>query len=151
MTPGGARKTALRDPSLAPGRTSRSSQGGGDRPTFAPPERTAGCFAAAPTRSRRASASGPPLLRVRFLASDLGAGSVVEAGVDGVNVFTYVCDETVFGDLNDDGIVGINDFLILLAEWGPCADPCPPYCLGDIDENCDVGINDLLLLLANWT
>ncbi len=90
-------------------------------------------------------------LRVRFLASDLGAGSVVEAGVDGVDVFTYVCDETVFGDLNDDGIVGINDFLILLAEWGPCADPCPPYCLGDIDENCDVGINDLLLLLANWT
>ena len=90
-------------------------------------------------------------LRVRFLASDLGAGSVVEAGVDGVDVFTYVCDETVFGDLNDDGIVGINDFLILLAEWGPCADPCPPFCLGDIDENCDVGISDLLLLLANWT
>ena len=89
--------------------------------------------------------------RVRFLASDLGAGSVIEAGVDGVEVFTYICDGTVLGDLDGDGIVGINDFLILVAGWGPCADPCPPFCLGDIDENCDVGINDFLLLLANWT
>ena len=89
--------------------------------------------------------------RVRFLASDLGAGSVIEAGVDGVEVFTYSCDGTVLGDLDGDGIVGINDFLILVAGWGPCADPCPPFCLGDIDENCDVGINAFLLLLANWT
>ena len=89
--------------------------------------------------------------RVRFLASDLGDGSVVEAGVDGVTVFTFICDEAVPGDLDDDGIVGITDFLILLGEWGPCADPCPPSCLGDIDEDCDVGITDFLLLLANWT
>ena len=90
-------------------------------------------------------------LRVRFLASDLGAGSVVEAGVDGVEVFTYVCDDAVFGDLDDDGIVGINDFLILLAEWGPCDQPCPPSCPADLDEDCTVGINDFLLVLANWT
>ena len=89
-------------------------------------------------------------LRVRFLASDLGDGSVIEAGVDGVEVFTFICNDAVTGDLDGDGIVGILDFLTLLAEWGPCADPCPPSCLGDIDENCDVGITDLLLLLANW-
>ena len=89
--------------------------------------------------------------RVRFLASDLGAGSVVEAGVDGVEVFSYVCDGTVLGDLDDDGIVGANDFLILLAEWGPCDQPCPPSCAADLDDDCTVGVNDFLLLLANWT
>jgi len=90
-------------------------------------------------------------LRLRFLASDLGDGSVVEAGVDGVEVFTFICDENVFGDLDDDGIVGINDFLILLAEWGPCDQPCPPSCAADLDDDCTVGINDFLLLLGNWT
>lgn len=54
------------------------------------------------------------------------------------------------GDLDGDGIVGIVDFLNLLAAWGPCAG-CPPSCAADLDGDCAVGINDLLLLLANWT
>jgi hypothetical protein len=49
-------------------------------------------------------------------------------------------------DLDDDGIVGINDFLDMLALWGPCPDPCPP----DIDGDGAVGINDVLILLGNW-
>ena len=57
----------------------------------------------------------------------------------------------VIGDVDGDGVVGINDFLDLLALWGPCADPCPPFCAADFDGDCDVGINDFLLLLANWT
>ena len=55
------------------------------------------------------------------------------------------------GDLDEDGIVGISDFLLLLSLWGDCPDPCPPACVGDIDEDCTVGITDMLLLLANWT
>ncbi|MHC4140773.1 MAG: hypothetical protein ACYTA3_09560 [Planctomycetota bacterium] len=54
-------------------------------------------------------------------------------------------------EVDGDGIVGITDFLILLAEWGPCPDPCPPACLGDLDGICSVDVNDLLILLANWT
>ena len=54
------------------------------------------------------------------------------------------------GDLNGDCRVGIVDFLALLAGWGPCPDPCPPFCLGDIDGDCNVGITDFLLLLSNW-
>jgi hypothetical protein len=55
------------------------------------------------------------------------------------------------GDLDNDGIVGINDFLLLLGSWGPCPAPCPPVCVGDINGDCDIGISDFLELLANWT
>ncbi len=55
------------------------------------------------------------------------------------------------GDLDGDGFVGITDFLILLAAWGPCDAPCPPICTGDLDADCQVGITDFLLLLANWS
>ena len=55
------------------------------------------------------------------------------------------------GDLDGDGAVGINDFLALLAAWGPCPDPCPPSCPGDLDGDCTIGITDFLILLANWS
>ena len=58
---------------------------------------------------------------------------------------------SVLGDLDGDGTVGIIDFLILLASWGPCEDPCPPSCPADLSGDCVVGVADLLLLLANWT
>ena len=51
-------------------------------------------------------------------------------------------------DLDGDGVVGILDFLALLAAWGPCVD-CDD-CPGDIDGDCMVGIVDFLTLLANW-
>ncbi len=51
------------------------------------------------------------------------------------------------GDINGDGVVGINDFLDLLADWGPCEPGC---CLADLDIDGDVGITDFLLLLGNW-
>ena len=52
------------------------------------------------------------------------------------------------GDLNGDGMVGVDDLLILLGNWGPCAD-CDD-CVADIDGDCSVGVKDLLILLANW-
>ncbi len=59
-------------------------------------------------------------------------------------------DLSVFGDIDGDGIVGINDFLALLAAWGPC--PAPPQaCPADLDGDNVVGITDFLLVLANWT
>ncbi len=50
-------------------------------------------------------------------------------------------------DLDGDGIVGIVDFLALLANWGP-ADMCLP---ADLDFDGEVGITDFLILLGNWT
>ncbi len=58
--------------------------------------------------------------------------------------------DAILADLNGDGTVDIVDFLMLLAAWGPCEQPCPPACLGDIDGDCTVGITDMLTLLANW-
>ena len=63
----------------------------------------------------------------------------------GANVaITLACP----GDLNDDGVVGIHDLLIVLDAWGPCADPAE--CPADLSMNGQVSINDLLVVLANW-
>ncbi len=60
-------------------------------------------------------------------------------------------------DFTGDGIVGINDFLDLLAAWGPCPDPCtngevnlPDDCPADIIRDCNVGILDFLKVLSSW-
>jgi hypothetical protein len=50
------------------------------------------------------------------------------------------------GDLDGDGVVGINDLLDLLAAWGPCATPCP----ADLDGDGNVAVVDLLALLGSW-
>ena len=49
------------------------------------------------------------------------------------------------GDADGDDIVGINDFLLVLATWG--TDPGGPP---DFDGDGIVGINDFLFVLANW-
>lgn len=49
-------------------------------------------------------------------------------------------------DLNGDGIVGFDDLLILLGDWGPCAG-----CPADLDGNGDVGFTDMVQLLGAWT
>lgn len=54
------------------------------------------------------------------------------------------------GDIDCSGGVDTVDLLDLLANWGPCADPCPPSCAGDLDGDCEVSTTDLLALLANW-
>jgi hypothetical protein len=52
-------------------------------------------------------------------------------------------------DLDGDGIVGVDDFLQLLAAWGPCPGP-PDPCPADLDGDGDVGVTDFLILLGEW-
>lgn len=48
-------------------------------------------------------------------------------------------------DINGDGTVDLQDLLVLLASWGPCAD-----CPADIDGSGEVDFADLLTLLTAW-
>ena len=51
-------------------------------------------------------------------------------------------------DLDQDGIVGVNDFLDLLSLWGPS--DCTIYRHGDINVDGEVGVEDLLIILEFW-
>ncbi len=97
-----------------------------------------------------------PQLRVTDSFYSVGqlavTGSIPSTNVDAQIDFTF--DEIFFcppppapcpWDLDCDGIVGINDFLDLLAAWGP--NPGHP---ADFDGDGIVGITDFLALLANW-
>jgi hypothetical protein len=72
-------------------------------------------------------------VRVRFIASDEGSGSIVEAAVDDFEILTYECDEACEGDLNGDGTRDLADLGILLASF-------------EVDDGGDIngdGITDL--------
>jgi hypothetical protein len=56
----------------------------------------------------------------------------------------------ITGDIDGDCVVGVTDFLKLIAAWGPCPEPCLPSCPADIDGNCNVGVTDFLQLIAHW-
>lgn len=55
----------------------------------------------------------------------------------------------VVGDLNDDGVVGTADLLILLGSWGVCP-AVPEDCSADLNGTCVVDATDLVALLGNW-
>jgi hypothetical protein len=64
----------------------------------------------------------------------------VDAQVIG-NIVAIPCP----ADIDNDGVVGVLDFLLLLAAWGP--NPGHP---ADLDNSGAVGVNDFLQLLAEW-
>jgi hypothetical protein len=51
-----------------------------------------------------------------------------------------------FADTDGDNAVGIDDFLTVLEQWGPCPAKCP----GDVTANETVDIVDFLEVLARW-
>ncbi|UCD76841.1 MAG: VCBS repeat-containing protein [Phycisphaerales bacterium] len=55
----------------------------------------------------------------------------------------------LYGDVNDDGVVDIDDIFAILAAWGPCDDP--EDCPEDINGDGMVDIDDLFEVLANWS
>jgi probable HAF family extracellular repeat protein len=74
-------------------------------------------------------------------------GTGHNAAGDVVGVLLTPVDVPV-GDLNGDCTVGIDDFLLLLAAWGPC--PPAGGCPADLNGDGSVDIMDFLVLLANW-
>jgi hypothetical protein len=86
-------------------------------------------------------------VQVRFTAGDLGDGSIVEAGVDGVRVVKAACDGDpgVPGDVNGDGSVDVEDLIEIITNWGPC-----PGCPADLTGDGVVNVEDLVEVITNW-
>ena len=86
-------------------------------------------------------------LRVRFDASDLAGGSIVEAGVDAFEVRRLTCRPACFADGSGDGIVDTNDLLGLLGDWGS---PSDDWDIAPTGGDGAVDALDLLALLGAW-
>lgn len=80
-------------------------------------------------------------VRLRFIASDLGSGSIVEAAVDTVSIETYDCTISCVGDLNGDLVVDFGDLNILLGNFSGSG-------AGDLNGDGDVDFDDLNSLLG---
>ncbi|MHC4776485.1 MAG: right-handed parallel beta-helix repeat-containing protein [Planctomycetota bacterium] len=89
---------------------------------------------------------GDPRFAADELGLDLGCG--VPVVVD-MGAFEYEGDAfpVKLGDIDGNGVVAVNDFLLLLAGWGACTQDC---CLSDLDLSGDTGVTDVVILLANW-
>ena len=85
-------------------------------------------------------------VKLRFIARDLGTGSVVEAGVDEIAVTELVCPSALEGDLDGDGTVGAADLAVLLLDFGPCQG-----CPSDLDGTGAVDGGDIAFLLLLFT
>ncbi len=86
-------------------------------------------------------------VKVRFEASDLNDGSVVEAGIDDFRVVLFSCDDEVCpGDLDGDNDVDLADLAQLLGNYGITSGAT--YEQGDLDGDGDVDLSDLAALLG---
>jgi hypothetical protein len=86
-------------------------------------------------------------VRLRFVVSDLGSGSIVEAAIDDVRVSELSCGQVVPcpGDLDGDADVDLDDLTLLLQDFG-----CASGCAGDLDGDGDTDLDDLTLLLQQF-
>jgi len=52
-------------------------------------------------------------------------------------------------DANADGVVDVNDLLLVILNWGSCTPPLV-LCPGDLTGNGVVGVEDLVAVLLGW-
>jgi len=79
--------------------------------------------------------------------TDSGSAYVFAVGPDlNANGVMDACECLAMGDLDLDGVVGLTDLAILLADYGCTASNCP----ADLDSDGDTDLSDLALLLANY-
>jgi hypothetical protein len=85
---------------------------------------------------------------VLFTAKRFASREETEASFRPALTITYIAGQSTPGDLDGNGVVDVFDLLILLGEWGQCADPSD--CPADLDNSGAVDVFDLLILLGNW-
>jgi hypothetical protein len=96
-------------------------------------------------------------MRVRFIASDEGSGSIIEAAIDDFKVNYLTCESGAgpCGDFDGDGDVDLADF----ATFGQCfagsGNPpsisCPAGADADCDDDGDVDLADFATFSQNYT
>lgn len=88
--------------------------------------------------------SGSPTsnVRLRFIARDLNAGSIVEAGVDDVSIESYICIPT--GDFNSDGGIDGQDIEAFFMAWEA------GHPSADVDLNGGIDGQDVATFFAAW-
>lgn len=85
-------------------------------------------------------------VQLRFVAEDVGSGSIIEAAVDDLLVSDIDCPVCP-ADLDGDSVVGLPDLSIQLANFGSTnAQPED----GDLDLDGDVDLTDLSLMLGTF-
>ncbi len=93
-------------------------------------------------RTHRISDPITDAMRLRFIARDLGAGSIVEAGVDDVKVELISCPIT--GDINRDGGVDGGDVEFFFRAWES------GHRLGDFNEDGGIDGADVEEFFRVW-
>jgi hypothetical protein len=81
---------------------------------------------------------------LRFVASDHGQISLVEAAVDDLTVTVYYCSAAAPGDANRDGLINLEDHAVFAqCMSGPTTDPPadPPNCLNTFDFDMDTNVD----------
>ena len=86
-------------------------------------------------------------IKMRFVASDEGSGSLVEAAIDDFRIDDFLCEDAAcFGDLDGDNDIDLADLSQLLSNYGMTSGAV--YEDGDLDGDGDVDLSDLSALLA---
>ena len=89
--------------------------------------------------------SGSGSIAVRFVCGDVGAGSIIEAGVDAVSIKSSYCDEvSCAADINGDNMVDVTDLLEVVGAWGNAGGPA------DVNGDGIVNVADLLAVVDAW-
>jgi hypothetical protein len=86
-------------------------------------------------------------LRVRFGASDLSPGDIVEAAVDAFRVERFNCTASGDGDFDGDGDLDLRDFAAFQGCFGTT--PPPPACQsGDLNGDGQITLSDHAALVS---
>jgi hypothetical protein len=105
-----------------------------------------------PEQATPGLADNPPdRVLLMQLSTAQGAGFSGWMGVlarsDGVvRIHCVGFDTGCFADTDGDSDVDVDDFLIVLEQWGPCPSGCP----GDVTANGVVDVADFLTVLTRW-